>query len=388
MKKIVIALAMAGLGFTTTMAQDTEMPTSKYSVTTNFFGDNWFTGGGISLNSFYSSQEQNVDKLPFSDKRGTLGLNAFIGKWATPGVGFRLKLEGVWGKQVNTDSHHPLYNALGGHFDVLFNTSNLFGGYSETRVWNFIPYIGGGLVHNYDNHLDNLTVHFGLLNNFRLSSRWQIFADLNFAATDGNFDGAAGDPWGGYDHMQMRHWDKKVSLDLGVTYNFSWRKGGTTTWEKQPNIEDLMAMNREQMDALNLSIMEQQEENAELRRLLAEKQTPPAAECKQVFAGTVASVFFNINSSVVACRKDLVNVKEMAEYAKAHKTRILVTGYADSKTGSPERNQQLSLERAETVAGELVKMGVDRDSIIIEAKGGVDNLSPFSYNRRATVKIQ
>ena len=106
-----------------------------------------------------------------------------------------------------------------------------------------------------------------------------------------------------------------------------------------------------------------------------------------MFASTVASVFFDINSSVVACRKDLVNVKEMAEYAKAHKTRILVTGYADSKTGSPERNQQLSLERAETVANELVKMGVDRDNIIVEAKGGVDNLSPFSYNRRATVKI-
>ena len=30
----------------------------------------------------------------------------------------------------------------------------------------------------------------------------------------------------------------------------------------------------------------------------------------------------------------------------------------------------------------------DRDNIIIEAKGGVDNLSPFSYNRRATVKVQ
>ena len=44
--------------------------------------------------------------------------------------------------------------------------------------------------------------------------------------------------------------------------------------------------------------------------------------------------------------------------------------------------------RADTVAKELVKMGVNPDNIITEAKGGVDNLSPFSYNRRATVKIQ
>ena len=31
---------------------------------------------------------------------------------------------------------------------VLFNLSNLFCGYSETRVWNLIPYAGGGLNRN------------------------------------------------------------------------------------------------------------------------------------------------------------------------------------------------------------------------------------------------
>ena len=77
-----------------------------------------------------------------------------------------------------------------------------------------------------------------------------------------------------------------------------------------------------------------------------------------------------------------------AEYAKANNAKIVVSGYADSKTGSAAYNQQLSQKRAETVANELVKMGVNRDNIIIEAKGGVDNLSPFSYNRRATVKVQ
>ena len=81
-------------------------------------------------------------------------------------------------------------------------------------------------------------------------------------------------------------------------------------------------------------------------------------------------------------------MKELAEYAKANNAKIVVTGYADSKTGSAEYNQQLSQKRAETVANELVKMGVNRDNIITEAMGGLDNLSPFSYNRRATVKVQ
>lgn len=81
-------------------------------------------------------------------------------------------------------------------------------------------------------------------------------------------------------------------------------------------------------------------------------------------------------------------MKEVAEYAKANNKKILVTGYADSKTGSAEFNQQLSEKRAQVVADELVKMGVNRDNIIVEGKGGVDMISPFSYNRRVTVKIQ
>ena len=135
---------------------------------------------------------------------------------------------------------------------------------------------------------------------------------------------------------------------------------------------------------------EQQDENAKLRQMLAASSQKPAPVCenKKEFAGTAASVFFNINSAKVASRKDLVNVKELAEYAKANNAKIVVTGYADSKTGSAEYNQQLSQKRAETVANELVKMGVNRDNIITEAMGGVDNLSPFSYNRRATVKVQ
>ena len=100
------------------------------------------------------------------------------------------------------------------------------------------------------------------------------------------------------------------------------------------------------------------------------------------------SVFINLNKYNNASRKDLVNIKNLAEYAKENNSNLVVTGYADSATGSAPYNQKLSERSAETVANELVKMGVNRDNIITEAMGGVDNLSPFSYNRRATVKIQ
>jgi outer membrane protein OmpA-like peptidoglycan-associated protein len=83
-----------------------------------------------------------------------------------------------------------------------------------------------------------------------------------------------------------------------------------------------------------------------------------------------------------------VNVKELAEYAKENNAKVVVTGYADSKTGTAEFNQALSEKRANAVADELVNMGVSRDNIVVEAKGGVDAIAPFSYNRRVTVKLQ
>jgi OOP family OmpA-OmpF porin len=35
----------------------------------------------------------------------------------------------------------------------------------------------------------------------------------------------------------------------------------------------------------------------------------------------------------------------------------------------------------------LVKIGVSRDKITTSGKGGVNDLSPISFNRRATVQI-
>ena len=127
-----------------------------------------------------------------------------------------------------------------------------------------------------------------------------------------------------------------------------------------------------------------------MKALLAQKKETPAPQTvvKKELATTKQSVFFNLNSSRIASRKDLVNVQEVAEYAKANGNKIVVTGYADSKTGKPDYNQKLSQRRAETVANELVKMGVSRDNIEVKAAGGVNDLSPVSYNRHATNEIK
>lgn len=381
MKKFLLALAVVGLS-TTAVAQQTEIPTHKYSVATNSFWANWYVSAGADFTAAYTSQENCCNKNPFSVDRGTFGFDVAVGKWFTPGIGLRTKFNGIWAKQVNTRDDHHSYNYWNIHEDVTFNLSNLLFGYNEKRVWNFIPYVGMGVMRNMSANEYALTYNFGLLNNFRVSSRVQIFADLSCTAGEGFIDGADF----GYPAKRVfatRRYDKLVGLSVGVTYNL-----GKHTWEKTPDVDALMAMNKEQLDALNASLKEQQDENARLRDMLANQKPVTKVETKTQVVTTAQSVFFNIGSSKIASRKDLVNVKEVAEYAKANGSKILVTGYADSKTGSAEFNKQLSEKRAQAVADELVKMGVNRDNIITEAKGGVDTISPFSYNRRATVQIQ
>ncbi len=379
-----IALAFAGLTSTATaVAQDVQVPSKKYSVATNSFWANWFVSAGFEANGSYTSQEDCCNKNPFSVDRGTLGFNVAVGKWFTPGIGLRTKFDGLWLKQVNTRDDHPSYKMFNIHEDVMFNLSNMFFGYNEKRVWNFIPYVGLGFVRNMTNDNNDISYNVGLLNNFRVSKHVQLFLDLYATAFEGSVDADSRENWKNHTKYQIRHWDKLVGASVGVTYNL-----GKCTWDKVPDVDALMAMNKEQMDALQQSLDEQQAENARLRDMLANQKPEPVVQNTKEFVGTAASVFFNINSAKVASRKDLVNVKELAEYAKANNCKLVVSGYADSKTGSAEYNQQLSQKRADAVVNELVKMGVSRDNIVTEAKGGVDNLSPFSYNRRATVKVQ
>lgn len=58
------------------------------------------------------------------------------------------------------------------------------------------------------------------------------------------------------------------------------------------------------------------------------------------------SVFFDIGSSRIASRKDLVNVKELVEMVREEDRKIVVTGYADRKTGGEAYNRKLSEKKS------------------------------------------
>ena len=379
MKKLFIALAFAGISLSS-MAQDAD-PTLKYSVATNSFWSNWFIQVGADWNAWYSGQEhgQDLSTSPFKKFRSNPGVSVAVGKWFTPGIGLRTKLSGIWGKNVtddNNDGNGNKYWTLNEH--VLFNLSNMLCGYNPNRVWNFIPFAGAGVTRSmtYNTYAMNYSV--GILNTFRVSKKVGINFELGWDRLEGDADGC--------DYTNgNRGWDShdnKLYAEVGLTFNL-----GKASWDKTPDVDAIKALSQSQIDALNAQLNDANAENARLKKLLAEKKEEPAKSVKE-FVNSPVSVFFNINKYKIASRKDLVNVKEMAKYAKENDANILVTGYADSATGKPAYNQKLSEKRANTVADEIVKMGVSRDKITTEAKGGVNDLSPISYNRRATVQIK
>lgn len=384
MKKIMFALALAGLSATSASAQEwNEIPTDKYSVATNRFGGNWFITIGGDYTAFYSSQESGLglSTNPFKSFRRSWGADVAFGKWFTPALGLRFKGQGVWGKSVdgNPSTSTDQFNITG---QALLNLHNLFGGYKPNRVWNISFYLGAGMSRVWDPSSSNsLMLTTGLYNTFRLTDRLfiqlDIYGNLGEAGMDGNSRTGS--------HKLLRNRDRSAGVSLGLGVNL-----GKTGWSKTPDVDAIMALNKSQMDALNASLADQEAENARLKALLAKqpKETKPVVEKVKEYVGTSASVFFNINSSRIASKKDLVNVKEMVEFAKANNRKIVVKGYADSNTGSAEYNKRLSERRAETVANQLVEMGLSRDQIIVEAMGGVKDLTPISYNRRATVQVK
>ena len=387
--------ALALVGFTTgAMAQENEIPTQKYSVATNSFWANWFVQVGGQFNAAYTNEEQLGNKNPFSVDRGTFGFEVAVGKWFTPVIGLRTKFQGIWSKAVVDADNHHAYKYWGIQEDVMFNLSNAFCGYNEKRFWNIAPYVGIGYMQRMKSTDDandkslyrEPSYNVGIYNSFRINRRLAAYLDVWALAAEGSFDGVNGEgktDWRTREKAHCRYWDKMFGVSVGLNVNL----GKTIGWNKVPDVDALMAMNKEQLDALNASLKEQQDENARLRNLLA-NQKPAETKTIKEFSTTPVSVFFNINKSKIASRKDLVNVKELAKYAKDNNKKVVVTGYADSKTGTAAINNKLSEARANAVANELVKMGLSRDNIIIEHKGGVNDLSPFSYNRRAIVKLQ
>ena len=378
MKKFMMSLVIASIAMVS-FAQETVsevvVPTLKNSVATNSFWSNWFVGvnGGLQwVNGVKTNGESFLD-------HGTAAINAYVGKWHTPGYGWRVAYNGYEIDPLNKVPRNGYYNV---HADAMFNLSNLIFGYNEKRVWNLIPYLGLGYGANLDANgaggngkMGSLTANAGLMNTFRIAKRWAINLELSATAAKGGFAGV---------QPTRNGYDMIFAATAGVTYRI-----GKATWDNTPDVDAITAANAAALAALNAQMQAKESENAQLKSQLAAAKAA-LAKCQNApkevdMFDAAQSVFFSINSSKIDSKKEILNLKALATAAKETGVKLTVTGYADSATGTASYNQTLSEARAKAVAAKLIEMGVPESQLIVAGKGGVDTESPIQLNRRVII---
>ena len=394
MKKILMLLALAGL----TSAAWAQNSTSevveyeviqvqdKYQVITNPFWSNWFFSIGGGAEATFGDN----DSAGSFGKRISPTLNVSVGKWFTPGLGLRLQYSGlqargftydagadyVKGTQLKDGYYKQRFDYMNLHGDVMFNLNALFGGYNQHRVYEIIPYVGAGFTHNYSKpHREALSVNAGIINKFRISNAIDINLELSAMGVEDKFDGEVGGDHG---------YDGVLSATVGLTYRFPARGFRGPMPQLISQIE--LAAMQDKLAAMGA-------QNAQLKNALIQAQNQPVAEVTEteviVPDPDIAprTVFFTIGSAELSPR-EIMNLSYLAEQMKQFpNATYTVNGYADSATGTPAFNKELSLKRAQAVKDALVKnYGIAADRLNIEAGGGVDKFGQPILNRVVLVK--
>lgn len=386
--KIVLGvLALSGLFSFSAFAQengnrDENGKVVRGAYETNRFGDNWFVSVGAGMNTSYEGAK--VHDFHFF---GGLALDANVGKWLTPSTGARFGWRGINNSYDYTTSLTPDMNGHARlsqnllHADLLWNISNAFSGYKETRTWNLVPYASAGLLMTKNDYADNKMQYafadgLGLLNNFRLSDHVGLYLDLAgyvVKARETRFENAP-----------RRSVAFLPSATLGLTFNL-----GRTNWDRHSSITPVVVpvpFTTDQYNALKDRVAALEKENADLKdQINALKNQQPDTVYVDGNVESGATVYFTIGQTTISDREKAHVDYYVDNVLKNTDKNIVITGSADKGTGSAKRNQYLSEQRAKAVKDYLVKAGVDESRISTKAVGDTDNRFNGAANNRVAV---
>ena len=327
---------------------------------TNQFGDNWFISGSVGLNLGYDDQAWHTG----------FGLDLNLGKWVTPSVGARAGFNGITGSNGK-------FGYL--HADVLWNISNAIGGYKETRLWDFVPYVHGGVL--VDNGKE-FAAGAGLLNLIRLSDRVDLTLDFR-----GNL--AKQRPAGKHGYISSTI---GLSINLGKT-NFL----RASNWHNPKDVAALeaAAAAEEALKVANAALEAEkkalQKENKNLTDKNNDLEKALAAAKADVGLKEVgpAAFYFEIGKATLD-QKELEHLdfylKNVLPYVKG-KSLTVITGTADKKTGSVKRNSNLCEQRAEYIKNIMVeKYGIDASDF--EIRTIVSTEGDAALNRAVVISFE
>lgn len=260
------------------------------------------------------------------------------------------------------------------NIDFMVDLFTLFGEYNPKRFFD-VTLFGGVGIYNafaYYGSVNMLTagVHGGFITKFRLTDRVGIYAEISGSAVPDAFDGLEG--------------DEKTMEGIGqATLSLAY-KLGKTKWEV------VEPMDYELVNRLNDEINTLRERTAKLAAKECPTCPPPPPVVKPEPTSDVKflpdPVFFRLDKSVID-PSEWVRIDKAATYLTEHPdVNVVVTGYADKKTGNPQYNMKLSERRAKTVAQALIEQyGINPLRVSINWSG--DKIQPFKINEWNRVVI-
>ena len=351
---------------------------------TNGVFDNTFINLGAGVNS--------VLEKGFGLGKMGLATEVDLGKWFSPTIGVRAGWHGILNTSKSGEFNKAPFHYI--HGDLLWNVSNAIDGYKETRFWNFIPYVTGGVSlikhHNIKEWDQEFNAGVGLLNSLRLGERVNLNLDLGMLAGR-----AAAYNMKGYRY----NWVGFPTATLGLQFNL-----GRTGFDRLSSVMPVIAplpFTEAQYNALKDKVAALERENAELKNKVAnlENQLAPfknlvdgqtylfkngrftAVEAK---VASPATVYFDLGSAKIS-EREKAHLEFFANNVVEAGTKLLLTGSADKQTGNARINQKLSEQRVDAVKALLGKLGANTDNIETVAKGDTDNKFDTPAKNRCVV---
>ena len=351
---------------------------------TNGVFDNTFINLGAGVNS--------VLEKGFGLGKMGLATEVDLGKWFSPTIGVRAGWHGLKNTAKSGELNKAPFHYI--HGDLLWNVSNAIDGYKETRFWNFIPYISGGVSlikhHGIKGFDQEFTPAVGLLNSLHLGERVNLNLDLGVLAGR-----AAAYEMKGYNGRYVGF----PTATLGLQFNL-----GRTGFDRLSSVMPVIVplpFTEDQYNALKDKVAALEKENAQLKNKIAdlENQLAPfknlvdgqtylfqngrftAVEAK---VASPATVYFDLGSAKIS-EREKAHLEFFANNVVESGTKLLLTGSADKQTGNARINQKLSEQRVDAVKALLGKLGANTDNIETVAKGDTDNKFDTPAKNRCVV---
>lgn len=298
-----------------------------------------------------------------------------IGYQFNPWFAARIQANGWQSKGGwNSYAQHPFtytykWNYVAPGLDLMFDLTNLIGGWNPDRFLSVVLFVGGGTNIAWKNDEANaIAANVQQLDDYKLEYLW---------------DGTKVRPFGrGGLQLGFRLSDA-VSLLLEGNANILGDKYNSKKADNPDWYFNALAGLR-----INLGKTRATETKDVYRDVVVYDtiykyvQEPVVVKKEQIRR----DVFFTINSTVIT-DAEMQKVKEIAEYLNKYpEAKVVVSGYADKGTGNERINARLAAQRADVVVNTLKKdYGIAENRITYDSYG--DKVQPFEENDLNRVSI-